>query len=70
MRFNNDPVNAGIDAIRKDATILQISGWHRWELQKGGINAISDASLNEGADIAGNTGITRTSAGSWRLRKN
>lgn len=71
MRFNNDPVNAGINAIREGAPIFTDIRMAQVGITKQGhkcdVRCVLD--LDEGADIAGNTGITRTSAGFVALGK-
>jgi len=68
MRFDNDPVNAGINAIRNGLLSLRISGWRRL-VYKRGHNARSDASLMK-EPILPETGVTRTVRASWPLRRN
>lgn len=71
MRFNNDPVNAGINAIREGAPIFTDIRMAQVGITKQGhkcdVRCVLD--LDEGADIVGNTGITRTSAGFVALGK-
>ncbi|MFZ3167466.1 MAG: precorrin-8X methylmutase [Candidatus Methanoperedens sp.] len=71
MRFNNDPVNAGIDAIRNGATIFTDIRMAQVGITKQGhkcdVRCVLE--LDEGAGIARNTGVTRTSAGFMALGK-
>ena len=71
MRFNNDPVNAGIDAIRKGVPIFTDIRMAQVGITKQGhkcdVRCVLE--LDEGADIARNTGVTRTSAGFMALGK-
>ena len=69
MRFNNDPVNAGIDAIRNGATIFTDIRMAQVGITKQGHKCDVRCVLDEGADIARNTGVTRTSAGFMALGK-
>jgi len=63
MRFNNDPVNAGIDAIRNGATIFTDIRMAQVGITKREHKCPVRCVLDEGADIAEKTGVTRTSAG-------
>jgi len=69
MRFNNDPVNAGINAIRNGATIFTDIRMAQVGITKQGHKCDVRCVLDEGADIARDTGITRTSAGFMALGK-
>lgn len=69
MRFNNDPVNAGINAIRNGAPIFTDIRMAQVGITKQGHKCDVRCVLDEGADIARNTGVTRTSAGFMALGK-
>lgn len=69
MRFNNDPVNAGIDAIRNGAPIFTDIRMAQVGITKQGHKCDVKCVLDEGAGIARNTGVTRTSAGFMALGK-
>jgi len=69
MRFNNDPVNAGIGAIRKGAPIFTDIRMAQVGITKRGHKCDVRCVLDEGADIARDTGVTRTSAGFMALEK-
>ncbi len=63
MKFNNDPVNAGINAIRKGATIFTDIKMAQVGITKRGHDCNIRCVLDEGADIVLKTGMTRTGAG-------
>ena len=63
MRFNNDPVNAGINAIRNGASIFTDIRMAQVGITKREHKCPVRCVLDEGADIAEKTGVTRTSAG-------
>lgn len=68
MKFNNDPVNAGINAIRKGATIFTDIRMAQVGITKLGHNCNIRCVLDVGADIARKTGMTRTGAGFTALQ--
>ncbi|HJH32454.1 MAG TPA: precorrin-8X methylmutase [Methanosarcinaceae archaeon] len=65
MRFNNDPINAGVEAIKKGAPIFVDINMVKVGISKKGHNCDVICVLDEDADatIAHEYGITRTSAG-------
>jgi len=63
LRFNNDPVNAGINAIRNGASIFTDIRMAQVGITKREHKCPVRCVLDEGADIAEKTGVTRTSAG-------
>lgn len=67
MRFNNDPINAGINAIRNGASIFTDIRMAQVGITKRGHKCTVRCVLDEGADIAEKTGVTRTSAGFMAL---
>jgi precorrin-8X/cobalt-precorrin-8 methylmutase len=69
MRFNNDPVNAGISAIKNGATIFTDIKMAQVGITKRGHNCDVRCVLDAGSDIAERTGATRTSAGFMALEK-
>ena len=69
MRFNNDPVKAGISAIKKGATIFTDIKMAQVGITKRGHNCDVRCVLDAGNDIAERTGATRTSAGFMALEK-
>ncbi|KPQ44159.1 MAG: precorrin-8X methylmutase [Candidatus Methanoperedens nitroreducens] len=69
MRFNNDPVNAGIDAIRNDATIFTDIRMAQVGITKQRHKCDVRCVLDVETDIARDTGVTRTSAGFVALGK-
>ncbi|MFZ3058908.1 MAG: precorrin-8X methylmutase [Candidatus Methanoperedens sp.] len=69
MRFNNDPVKAGILAIKKGATIFTDIKMAQVGVTKHGHNCDVRCVLDAGNDIAKRTGATRTSAGFMALEK-
>jgi precorrin-8X/cobalt-precorrin-8 methylmutase len=69
MRFNNNPVNAGISAIEKGATIFTDIKMAQVGITKRGHNCDVRCVLDSGNEIAERTGATRTSAGFMALEK-
>jgi precorrin-8X/cobalt-precorrin-8 methylmutase len=69
MRFDNDPVNAGINAIRNGKSIFTDIRMAQVGITKRGHKCDVRCVLDEGADIAWKTGVTRTSAGFMALEK-
>ena len=67
MRFYNDPVNAGIEAIRSSAPIFTDIRMAQVGITKRGHKCEIRCVLDEGIDIAEKTGVTRTSAGFMAL---
>jgi precorrin-8X/cobalt-precorrin-8 methylmutase len=67
MRFNNGPVNAGIEAIKSGAPIFTDIRMAQVGITKRGHNCEIRCVLDEGIDIAEKTGFTRTSAGFMAL---
>ena len=67
MRFNNDPVKAGIEAIKNGAPIFTDIRMAQAGIIKRGHNCEIRCVLDEGLEIAEKTGITRTSAGFMAL---
>ncbi len=68
MRFNNEPVKAGLDAIRRNATIFTDIKMAEVGITKLGHNCNVVCVLEAGEEIAGKTGMTRTSAGFMALK--
>jgi precorrin-8X/cobalt-precorrin-8 methylmutase len=69
MRFNNAPVEAGIKAINKGATIFTDIKMAQVGITKRGHKCDVRCVLDAGDEIAGKTGVTRTSAGFMALEK-
>jgi precorrin-8X/cobalt-precorrin-8 methylmutase len=69
LRFNNEPVKAGIEAIRKGATIFTDIKMAQVGITKRGHNCEVRCVLDTGGDISKITGATRTSAGFMALEK-
>lgn len=67
MRFTNDPINAGIKAIKSSAPIFTDIRMAQVGITKRGHNCEIRCVLDEGTDIAEKTGVTRTSAGFMAL---
>lgn len=67
MRFNNHPINAGINAIRKGVPIFTDIKMAEVGITKRGHKCNVRCVLDEGNDIAERTGVTRTSAGFMAL---
>ena len=63
MRFNNDPVNSGIRAIRNGAAVFTDIKMAQVGITKRNHRCEVRCVLEAGADIARETGVTRTSAG-------
>jgi precorrin-8X/cobalt-precorrin-8 methylmutase len=69
LRFNNDPVKAGILAIRRSAVIFTDIKMAQVGITKRGHNCKVRCVLEDGDEIAEKTGMTRTSAGFMALEK-
>jgi precorrin-8X/cobalt-precorrin-8 methylmutase len=69
MRFNNAPVEAGIKTIREGATIFTDIKMAQVGITKRGHKCDVRCILDAGEEIAGKTGVTRTSAGFMALEK-
>ncbi len=69
MRFNNEPVKAGLEAIRRGATIFTDIRMAQVGITKLGHNCDVRCVLDEGGEITERTGATRTSAGFMALEK-
>ncbi len=67
MRFNNNPVEAGIKAIRNGVTIFTDIKMAQVGITKRGHNCRVICVLDYGDEIARRTGATRTSAGFMAL---
>ncbi|HMB45428.1 MAG TPA: precorrin-8X methylmutase [Candidatus Methanoperedens sp.] len=67
MRFDNDPVNAGINAIRNGRSIFTDIRMAQVGITRRGHKCDVRCVLDEGDDIARKTGVTRTSAGFMAL---
>ncbi len=67
MRFNNDPISAGIAALRNSAPIFTDIRMAQVGITKRGHKCEIRCVLDEGQEIAEKTGITRTSAGFMAL---
>ena len=67
MRFNNEPMKAGFEAIRRGATIFTDIKMAQVGITKRGHNCDVRFVLDAGSDIAEKTGATRTSAGFMAL---
>lgn len=67
MRFNNDPVNAGVKAIKSGAPIFTDIRMAQVGITKRGHNCEIRCVLDVGICIAEKTGVTRTSAGFMAL---
>ncbi len=67
MRFNNEPVKAGIDAIRRGATIFTDIQMAQVGITKRGHKCDVKCVLEAGMDISEKTGATRTSGGFMAL---
>jgi precorrin-8X/cobalt-precorrin-8 methylmutase len=67
MRFNNDPINAGIEAIKNGAPIFTDIRMAQVGITKLGHTCEIRCVLDEGLGIAEKTGVTRTSAGFMAL---
>lgn len=69
LRFNNDPINAGINAIRNSAPIFTDIRMAMVGIAKQGHKCDVKCALDVMTDIARETGVTRTSAGFMALGK-
>lgn len=69
MKFNNDPINAGINAIRNGSPIFTDIRMIQTGITKRGHKCDIRCLLDEGMEIAQGTGVTRTSAGFMALEK-
>ncbi len=63
MRFNNEPIKAGIDAIKRGVTIFTDIRMAQVGITKRGHKCEVRCVLDAGDEIAHKTGMTRTSAG-------
>lgn len=63
MRFCNEPIKAGIEAIKRSATIFTDIRMAQVGITKQGHNCNIRCALDYGKEIAETRGITRTSAG-------
>ncbi len=69
MRFTNEPIKSGIEAIKRRATIFTDIKMAQVGITKRGHNCSVRCVLDAGGDIAEKTGATRTSAGFVALEK-
>lgn len=69
MRFNNEPVKAGITAIKRGAAIFTDIRMAQVGITKQGHNCEVRCVLDAGGESARKTGATRTSAGFAALEK-
>lgn len=69
MRFENEPVKAGIQAIKKGTPIFTDIRMVQVGITKRGHNCEVRCALDAGSEIARTTGATRTSAGFMALEK-
>jgi len=69
MRFSNDPITAGVSAVREGVPIFTDIRMVQIGILKKGHQCSVECALDYGADIAEETGITRTSAGFLALRE-
>jgi precorrin-8X/cobalt-precorrin-8 methylmutase len=69
MRFNNNPIKTGIEAIQKDVTIFTDIKMAQVVITKRGHSCDVRCVLDHGSEIAERTGATRTSAGFIALQK-
>lgn len=69
LRFNNEPVKAGMDAIKRGAAIFTDIKMAQVGITKLGHNCNVRCVLDIDSDIAEKTGVTRTSAGFTALEK-
>ena len=67
MRFNNGCIETGIDAIKMGAPVFTDIRMAQVGITKRGHNCDVKCVLDYGEDIAGETGVTRTSAGFMAL---
>ncbi len=69
MRFDNEPVKAGIEAIKSGRTIFTDIRMAQVGITRAGHNCAVRCVLDAGSDIAQKTGATRTSSGFIALEK-
>jgi precorrin-8X/cobalt-precorrin-8 methylmutase len=69
MRFNNNPIKAGIEAINRDVTIFTDIKMAQVGITKRGHICDVRCALDYGSEIAERTGATRTSSGFMALEK-
>ncbi len=69
MSFDNDPVNAGINAIRNGQSIFTDIRMAQVGITRQGHKCDVRCVLDEGAEIARKIGVTRTSAGFMALKE-
>lgn len=69
MRFSNEPVRAGIEAIKRGAAIFTDIRMAQVGITRRGHNCDVRCVLDAGDDIVERTGMTRTSAGFLALEK-
>lgn len=69
MRFTREPIKAGIEAIRRGATIFTDIRMAQVGITKRGHDCDVRCVLDEGEEMAEKTGMTRTSAGFAALEK-
>ncbi len=69
MRFNINPIKAGIEAIKRDVTIFTDIKMAQVGITKRGHNCDVRCVLDSGNEIAERTGATRTAAGFMTLEK-
>ena len=69
MRFTREPINAGIEAIRRGATIFTDIRMAQVGITKNGHDCQVRCVLDAGEEMAEKTGMTRTSAGFAALEK-
>lgn len=69
MRFSNDPIKAGISAVKRGAPIFTDIRMAQVGITKRGHKCDVRCVLDTGNDIAERTGVTRTSAGFMVLEK-
>jgi precorrin-8X/cobalt-precorrin-8 methylmutase len=67
MRFNNDPIDAGVKAIKSGAPIFTDIRMAQVGITKRGHKCEIRCVLDEGQEIVEKTGVTRTSAGFMAL---
>jgi precorrin-8X/cobalt-precorrin-8 methylmutase len=69
MRFEDDPISAGVAAIRSGAPIYTDIRMVQVGILKRGHSCSVECALDYGADLAALSGITRTSAGFLALKE-
>ena len=69
MRFNNNPIKTGIEAIKRDVTIFTDIKMAQVGITKRGHSCDVRCVLDNGSEIAERTGATRTAAGFITLEK-